>query len=324
MAERRAHRVRPRARHVAGAPTATDRDRRDPPTHRPRTRRRPAGRTGAEHGRGPGPRPHPHRLRTAPGPAADARRARRRRPTRRRSRPDRAAVHPHHPHHRAHPAAAAGDRLRRVRIDGRVRRTGRLGRLDPGPRRPPHHRADHHRHGDLRPACAADRAPRHTPGPGHRVPRQRPLRGRRRGPRRPRRRPGPVPARRGPAAGHRVRRTLARPSPAAQHKPTSTGCADPGAACCGWPPERPTRSGPLNPSTAPTSSSWATPPPPPPRSPGPPPPPCAPPTPADLPAPHGPGAQLTAIGSDVSTRPRRPGALAARPARLDLGERTAT
>src|SRR4051794_546604 len=47
-----------------------DRDRRrspGPATHRPRTRRRPPGRTGIEHGRGPGPRPHPHRLRATPG-----------------------------------------------------------------------------------------------------------------------------------------------------------------------------------------------------------------------------------------------------------------
>ena len=70
----------------------------------------------------------------------------------------------------------------------------------------------------------------------------------RRGDRRPRRRPGPVPARRGPAAGHRLRRILAR-APPRRPSPDRPAAPAADAACCGWPP--PTGTSP--PATAPTS-----------------------------------------------------------------------
>ncbi len=86
-----------------------------------------------------------------PGRLADARRSRPRTPN--------APPAPSRPRNRS-PTPAAGRcrprrcgwvRLRRVRVDGRLRRTGRLDRVDPRPRRPPHPGPHHHRRGDLRP-----------------------------------------------------------------------------------------------------------------------------------------------------------------------------
>ena len=92
-------RVRPVASHVPGASAATDLDRRDPPAHRRRAGRGPAGRAGVEHrrasgtGSAPAPRPRcrPGRLRMRGALAADAQRAAGAVPTAR-------TVHPHHPH----------------------------------------------------------------------------------------------------------------------------------------------------------------------------------------------------------------------------------
>jgi len=96
-------------------------------------------------------------------PIADARRVRRRR------RPDRAVVHLHHRPH--HAGLRARDRLRRVRIDGRVRRTGRLSSLDPGARSP--HQVETHRTNllpDRRSGLAADgrETREHRPRPSSR------------------------------------------------------------------------------------------------------------------------------------------------------------
>ena len=140
-ADKREHEKASRAQRRAGRPRGLRPPHPPPGDHRhPRPprgggRRRPPPDPRAARGHRRRARQRHHHLQGPARPPAHGQGPRRQGPARRRGGPDRRALHQHPQPPGPRPAAKGRDRLRHLRLHGRLRRPGRLGRLDPRPRR---------------------------------------------------------------------------------------------------------------------------------------------------------------------------------------------